>query len=135
MSLTGTIGVGTSGAAAACAAVRSTQSQPIIIFVRIKEKNTNHKQKTKGEKRETNTPMFTQFGPNLTYSGGEIDLSNPLSMSSYKKDTKELQEISFDMFTKNNPNFYPFPNLTNEQDTQRFSLTKVFTMFPNPREL
>lgn len=33
MSLTGTIGVGTSGAAAACAAVRSTQSQPIIIFV------------------------------------------------------------------------------------------------------
>ncbi|AES81655.1 hypothetical protein MTR_7g099150 [Medicago truncatula] len=33
-------------------------------------------------------------------------------MSSYKRDTKELQEIRSDKFTKNNPNFYPFSNLT-----------------------
>jgi len=32
--------------------------------------------------------MFTQFGPTMTYYGGEIDLSNPLSMSSLQRDTK-----------------------------------------------
>jgi len=38
--------------------------------------------------------MFTQFGPTMTYSGGEIDLSNPLLMSSYKEMKNGLQEIS-----------------------------------------
>jgi len=45
---------------------------------------------------------------NMTYSGGEIDLSNPLSMSSYKEIQNKLQEISFNKLTKNYPNFYPF---------------------------
>jgi len=47
--------------------------------------NTKPQEKDK-ERRETNTPRNVypvRF--NLTYSGGEIDLSNPLSMSSYKE--------------------------------------------------
>jgi len=52
--------------------------------------------------------MFTQFGPTMTYSGGEIDLSNPLSMSSYKEIQNGLQEINFNKLIKNYPNFYPF---------------------------
>jgi len=36
-------------------------------------------------KKTTNTPRDDYpVRSNLTYSGGEIDLSNPLSMSSYK---------------------------------------------------
>jgi len=38
--------------------------------------------------------MFTKFGQTMTYFGGEIDLSNPLSMSSYKEIQNRLQEIS-----------------------------------------
>ena len=60
------------------------------------------------EKRKQHQEMFTQFGPTMTYSRGKIDLSNPLSMSSYKEIQNGLQEISFNKLTKNNPNFYPF---------------------------
>ncbi|AET01552.1 hypothetical protein MTR_8g014830 [Medicago truncatula] len=46
--------------------------------------NTKPQAKDK-ERRETNTPKIVDpVRSNLTYFGGEIDLSNPLSMSSYK---------------------------------------------------
>jgi hypothetical protein len=48
-------------------------------------KSSKPQAKDKREKRETNTPRNVHpVWSNLTYSGGEIDLSNPLSMSSYK---------------------------------------------------
>ena len=47
-------------------------------------KSTKQQAKDK-ERRETKTPKIVDpVRSNLTYSGGEIDLSNPLSMSSYK---------------------------------------------------
>jgi len=82
-------------------------------------KNTKPQAKDK-KRRETNTPRNVyQVRSNLTYSRGEIELSNPLSMSSYKEIQKGLQEIRFNKLTKNKPEFQTFfPNLTKEQDTQ-----------------
>jgi len=41
---------------------------------------------TSNERKETNTPKIVHpVRFNLTYSGGEIDLSNPLSKSFYKR--------------------------------------------------
>ena len=47
----------------------------------------------------------------MTYFVGEIDLSNPLRLSFLQRDTKWLQEISFNKLSKNKPNFYHFLNL------------------------
>jgi len=48
-------------------------------------KSTKPQAKDK-ERRETNTPKIVDpVRSNLTYSGGEIDLSYPLLMSSYKE--------------------------------------------------
>jgi len=69
---------------------------------------SKNKQDKESREKYQHQEMFTQFGPTMTYSGGEIDLSNPLSMSSYKEIQNGLQEISFNKLTKNNPNFYPF---------------------------
>jgi len=65
---------------------------------------------------------------------GRKQLSNPLSKSSSKEITNGLQEISTKAHKEQNLISTHFPNLTNEQDTQWFSLSKVITMFPNPRE-
>jgi hypothetical protein len=71
------------------------------------------------ERRETNTAKIVYpIRSNLTYSGGEIDLSNPLLMSSYKEiqmGYKKLASISSQRTTLVSTYF---PNLTNEQDTQ-----------------
>jgi len=64
-------------------------------------KSTKPQAKDK-ETRETNTSRNVYpVGSKLTYSRGEIDLSNPLSMSSLQRDTKELKEISFNKFIMN----------------------------------
>jgi len=55
---------------------------------------------------------------NLTYSGGEIDLSNPLSMSSYKKTQMDYKKLSSTSSQRTNIISTYFSNLTNEQDTQ-----------------
>jgi len=48
------------------------------------------------ERRETNTPRNVYVVRyKLTYFEKEVDLSNPLSMSSLQKAIKGLQEISF----------------------------------------
>jgi len=64
-------------------------------------KNTKPQVKDK-ERRETNTSKnIYPVQSKLTYSRGEIDLSNPLSMNSLQSDIKGLQEISFNKLTKN----------------------------------
>jgi len=66
-------------------------------------KSTKPQAKDK-ERRETNTPRNVSLvGSKLTYYVGEIDLSNPLSMSSLQINTRELQDISFNKPTKNKP--------------------------------
>jgi len=67
-----------------------------------------NKQDKESREKKTTPRNVHPVRSNLTYSGGEIDLSNPLSMSSYKEIQNGLQEISFNKLTKNNPNFYPF---------------------------
>jgi len=56
-----------------------------------------------------------------------------------QRDTNGLQEFSFNKIPKNKPNFYPFPNLTHEQDTQWFSLSQAIyncspTLESNPQK-
>jgi len=62
---------------------------------------TKPQTKDKREEKQKHQEIFIQFGPTMTYSGGEIDLSSPLSRSSLQKDTKGLQEIKFNKLSKN----------------------------------
>ncbi|KEH21679.1 hypothetical protein MTR_7g015000 [Medicago truncatula] len=65
---------------------------------------------------------------NLTYSTGEIDFFNPLSMSSYKEiqmGYKKLASINSQRTTLISTHF---PNLTNQQGTHDFHSPKVFTI-------
>jgi len=55
---------------------------------------------SKKERKQTHQRLFTQFGPTMTYSGGEIDLSNPLSNSSYKKIQMGYKKLAQEL-TKN----------------------------------
>jgi len=66
---------------------------------------------------------------------GRVQLSNPLSKSSSKEITNGLQEVSTTAHKEQNLISTRFPNLTNEQDTQWFSLSKVITMFPTQENL
>jgi len=71
------------------------------------------------ERRETNTSRNVYpVRSNLTYSGGEIDLSNPLSMSSYKEIQIGYKKLVSTSSQRTNLISTHFPNLTNEQDTQ-----------------
>ena len=82
--------------------------------------------------------MFIQFGPTVTYSGGEIDLFNQLSISYLQIDTKGLQKISFNKLSKIKLNFYHLPNLLCWTRDSMISLTQVahkdspFICFPAP---
>ncbi|KEH23153.1 hypothetical protein MTR_7g067825 [Medicago truncatula] len=61
--------------------------------------NAQSQDKRRGKKKNKDTKrLFTQFGPNLTYSGGEIVLSNPLSKSFYKRDTKCYKKLALTMY-------------------------------------
>jgi len=72
-------------------------------------KSTKPQGKDKGREEKTNTSKIVDtVRSNLTYYGGEIDLSNPLINEFLQKDTNGLQEISFNKLTMNNPNFYSF---------------------------
>jgi len=65
----------------------------------VKSKKPQAKDK---ERKETNTPRNVYpVRSKLTYSRGDIDFSNPLSMSYLQIDSKGLQEISFNKLTKN----------------------------------
>jgi len=71
-------------------------------------KSTKQQAKDK-ERREKHTPNIVySVWSNLTYSWGEIDLSNPLSKSSYKEIQIGYKKLSFNKLTKNKLNFYPF---------------------------
>jgi hypothetical protein len=71
------------------------------------------------ERRETHTPKNVYLvRSNVTYFGGDIDLSNPLSTSSYKEIQKGYKKLASTSSQRTNPNFYPFTKLTKEQDTQ-----------------
>jgi hypothetical protein len=73
----------------------------------------------KARKKTTNTPRDDYpVWSNLTYSGGEIDLSNPLSMSSYKEIQMGYKKLASTSSQKTTLISTHFPNLTNEQDTQ-----------------
>ena len=81
-------------------------------------KSTKPQAKDK-ERKETNAPRNVYpVRSNLTYSRGAIDLSNPLSMSSYKEIQKGYKKLASTSSQRTNPNLYPFLNLTNEQNTQ-----------------
>jgi len=57
-------------------------------------KSTKPQAKDK-ERREKNTPKnVSPVRSNLTYSWGEIDFSNPLSMSSYKEIQKGYKKLA-----------------------------------------
>ncbi|KEH43474.1 hypothetical protein MTR_1g094125 [Medicago truncatula] len=56
----------------------------------------------------------------MTYSGGEIDLFNPLSMSSYKEIQMSYKKLASTSSQKTTLISTNFPNLTNEQDTHDF---------------
>jgi len=72
---------------------------------------------------------------NLTYSGGEIDLSNPLSMSSYEEIQNGYKKLASTSLQRTNLYFYPFFQISQTSKTLNdFHPPKVFTMFPNPRE-
>jgi len=99
------------------------------------KKTQNHKQKIKREKKQTHQEMFTQFSPTMTYSGGEIDLSNPLSMSSLQRDTKGLQEISSKL-AKNKEQtliFTIFPISPMNKTLNDFHSPKVFKNVSQPK--
>jgi len=81
------------------------QKQQVHSKITIQPRN---KQDKESKEKITTPKNVHSVRSNLTYSGGEIDLSNPLSMSSYKRDTNGLQEISFNKLAKYNLNFYPF---------------------------
>ncbi|KEH20301.1 hypothetical protein MTR_8g071060 [Medicago truncatula] len=88
-------------------------------------------QKIKGEKRGTNTPKIVdsvQF--NLTLSGGEIDLSNPLSMSSYKEIQMGYKKLASTSSQRTTLISTHFPNLANEQDTMIFTHPMCLQCFP-----
>ena len=55
---------------------------------------------------------------NLTYSGGEIDLSNSLSLSSYKDIQMGYKKLASTSSQSTTLISTHFSNLTNEQDTQ-----------------
>ena len=56
-------------------------------------------------------------------------------MSSYKEIQKGYKNLDSTSSQRTNPNFYPFPNPTNEQGTKWFSLTQdVYKRFPTQRE-
>ena len=68
---------------------------------------------------------------NMTYSEGEIDLSNPLSMSSYKKIQMSYKKLASTSSQRTTLISTHFPNLINEQDTHEFSLSQgVYNCFP-----
>jgi len=70
------------------------------------------------ERRETNTPKIVDpVQSNLTYSGGEIDHSNPLSKSSYKVIQMGYKKLTSTSSQRTNLISTHFSNLTNEQDT------------------
>jgi len=102
----------------------------------IKVKSSKPQAKDK-ERRETNTPRNVYLvQSNLTYSGGEIDLSNPLSMSSYKEIQMGYKKLASTNSQRTNLISTHFPDLTKEQDTQWFSLTQdVYKCFPTKRTL
>jgi hypothetical protein len=73
----------------------------------------------KARKKTTNTPRDDYpVRSNLTYSRGEIDLSNPLSMNSYKGIQMGYKKLTSTSSQRTNLISTHFPNLTNEQDTQ-----------------
>jgi hypothetical protein len=80
-------------------------------------KSTKPQAKDK-ERRETNTPKIVDpVRSNLTYSGEEIDLSNPLSVSSYKEIQMGYKKLASTSSQRTTLISTHFPNLTNEQDT------------------
>jgi len=65
------------------------------------------------ERRETNTPKIVDLvRSNLTYFGGEIDLSNPLSMSSYKEIQMGYKKLASTSSQRTNLISTHFSNLT-----------------------
>jgi len=52
-------------------------------------------QQDKREEGKTRRYLFIQFSPNLTYVYRRDQISNSLSMSSFQRETKRLQEIKF----------------------------------------
>jgi len=62
---------------------------------------------------------------------GEIDLSNPLSMSSYKEIQMGYKKLALTSSQRTTLISTHFSNLTNEQDTHEFSLSQgVYNCFP-----
>jgi len=81
-------------------------------------KSTKPQAKEK-ERRETITPRNVYpVRSNLSYFGEEIDISNPLSMSSYKEMRKVYMKLVLTSSQRTNHNFYDFFNLTKEKETQ-----------------
>jgi len=77
-----------------------------------------NKQDKENKEKITTPRNVHRVRSKLTYFGGEIDLSNPLSMSSYKEiqmGNKKLASTSSQRTTLISTHF---PNLTNEQDTE-----------------
>jgi len=77
---------------------------------------------------KSSKPQAKAVQSNLTYFGGEIDLSIPLSMSSYKEIQKGYKKLASTSSQRTNPNFYPFFSISPKNKTLNdFHSPKVFT--------
>jgi hypothetical protein len=77
-----------------CGAKESSNQNQLRSNLGIKVKSTKPQAKDK-EIRETNTPNIVDpVRSIMTYYGGEIDLSNPLSMNSYKDIQKGYKKLA-----------------------------------------
>jgi len=99
-------------------------------------KSSKNPQAKDKERRETNTLGNDYLvRSNFTYSGGEIDLFNPLSMSSYKEIQMGYKKLASTSSQRTTLISTHFPISQMNKTLKDFHSAKVFTMFPNPREL
>ena len=78
--------------------------------------------------------MFIHRSNNIELCLEERDFPTPLSMSSLQRDAKGIQIVSFNNLSKNNHNFYHFPEcLLWPRDTVIFTHPKCLQLFPIPR--
>jgi len=77
-----------------------------------------NKQDKESKEKITTARNVHAVRSNLTYFGREIDLSNPLSMSSYTEIQMGYKKLASTSSQRTTIISTHFSNLTNEQDTQ-----------------
>ena len=81
-------------------------------------KNTKPQARDKGRRETKHTKKCSPSSVQLDLLWGEIDLSNPLSMSSYKEIQMGYKKLTSTSSQRTTLTSTYFSNLTNEQDIQ-----------------